>query len=244
VRQFVLKIGSPGFSPHLVIFDKDGTLIDFNYMWASWVTDLAQRLDSVTGLRISPSLFHSFGFDPASSRVSPDGPLATWSMSALKRLAIETMHYAGLDYNQAEKANQTVWRLPDPVKFARPLADLPRVFKTLSSGGVKTAIATSDDRAATEATLSGLGIAEYVDAVIGADDGLPTKPAPDVVLHLCHRLGIDPAQAVVAGDAVADLLMGRAAGVGLVVGVLSGVSSREILAPHADVLVSSVGELV
>ncbi len=41
-----------------------------------------------------------------------------------------------------------------------------------------------------------------------------------------------------------DLEMGRAAGVGLVVGVLSGVSPREMLSPHADVLLESVAELV
>jgi phosphoglycolate phosphatase-like HAD superfamily hydrolase len=40
------------------------------------------------------------------------------------------------------------------------------------------------------------------------------------------------------------LEMGRAAGVGLVVGVLSGVAPEALLAPQADVLVPSVAELV
>ena len=29
-----------------VLFDKDGTLIDFNAMWATWLIDLAGRLES------------------------------------------------------------------------------------------------------------------------------------------------------------------------------------------------------
>jgi phosphoglycolate phosphatase len=46
------------------------------------------------------------------------------------------------------------------------------------------------------------------------------------------------------GDNVAELHMGRAAGAGLVVGVLSGVSSAEILAPLADIVLPSVAGLV
>jgi phosphoglycolate phosphatase len=239
-----LKIGPPTFSPRLVIFDKDGTLIDFQYMWAAWIAQLAQRLEVASGLPVSTHLFTSFGFDPDSSRISHDGPLAVWSMAALRQLAVDILSDVGLARKSAESAVAAGWYTPDPVKFARPLADLPRLFGKLSAEGVKTAVATSDDRAATLATLGGLGIARYVAAVVGADDGLPTKPAPDMVLYLCRRLGIEPADSVVVGDAVADMMMGRAAGVGLTVGVLSGVGTREILAPFADVVVPSVGELV
>jgi phosphoglycolate phosphatase len=213
-------------------------------MWAEWITELAKRLEISSGLGITPALFGSFGFDPASSRVSPDGPLAVWSMAALSQLTVDRLCEAGLERGAAESAMVRAWYQPDPVKLARPLADLPRLFGKLSAAGVKTAVATSDDHSVTEATLAGLGIAQYVDAVVGADDGLPTKPAPDMVLHLCQTMQIAPAQSVIVGDAVADLLMGRSAGVRLAVGVLSGVSSREILAPYADILIPSVGELV
>jgi hypothetical protein len=40
-----------------------------------------------------------------------------------------------------------------------------------------------------------------------------------------------------------DLRMGRAAGVGLVVGVFSGLTPQDALAPHADVLLASVTDL-
>ena len=50
----------------------------------------------------------------------------------------------------------------------------------------KIAVATSEDRASTEATLSALAVTPLVDAMICADDGLPIKPEPDMVLHLCQ----------------------------------------------------------
>ncbi|MGH9204911.1 MAG: HAD family hydrolase, partial [Vicinamibacterales bacterium] len=60
----------------LIIFDKDGTLIDFDAMWGRWVTELARRAESVTQLPITNRLFHMMGFDPASGRVLADGRLA------------------------------------------------------------------------------------------------------------------------------------------------------------------------
>jgi len=43
------------------------------------------------------------------------------------------------------------------------------------------------------------------------EDG-PPKPAPDGVLHLCSRFGVEPAQALTVGDYKFDVLAGRAAG--------------------------------
>jgi len=73
---------------------------------------------------------------------------------------------------------------------------------------------------------------------------VPVKPAPDMVFALCRATGVAPAQCVVVGDSAADLQMGRAAGAGLVVGVLSGVSSAEVLKPYADGVIASVAELI
>jgi phosphoglycolate phosphatase len=127
---------------------------------------------------------------------------------------------------------------------ARPLTDLPALFNALRARGLKIAIATLDDRAPTEATLASLGVASLVDALACADDGLALKPAPDMVWAVCRITGVEPARAVVVGDAEMDLLMGRAAGVGLVVGVLSGLAPQDALAPHADVLLASVTEIM
>jgi phosphoglycolate phosphatase len=244
VERPILNIAGLDFDPRLIIFDKDGTLIDFHVMWGGWVVSLGRRLDFTSGVRISPRLYHSFGFDEASFHVAPDGPLAVSSMAALRSLTVDLIIGAGLERGAAERAVSDGWFAPDPVRLARPLADLPRIFDSLSANGIKTAVATSDDRTATEATLNELGIASFVDAITCADDGLPPKPAADMVQDLCRRLGLRPAQAVMVGDGAADLLMGRAAGAGLVVGVLSGVSSAESLAPLADVVIPSVGELV
>jgi phosphoglycolate phosphatase-like HAD superfamily hydrolase len=82
-----------------------------------------------------------------------------------------------------------------------------------------------------------------IDGLVCADDGVPAKPEPDMVLHVCAELGVSPAATMVVGDSPSDLRMGRAAGAGLVVGVLSGVGRRNELTPLADVIVPSVAAL-
>ena len=117
------------------------------------------------------------------------------------------------------------------------------MFGQLHSKGIKIGIATTDDRAPTQAMIEAFDIEEYISTMVCADDGIKAKPAPDMVLTICQRMGIEPSQVMVVGDTTADLKMGRAAGAGLVVGVLSGVSSARDLVTFADVLIESVDDL-
>jgi phosphoglycolate phosphatase len=232
-------------------------------MWATWLTDFAQRLefriehealrqsspvDQCSMLNaqcsISGRLFQAMDFDATAGRVLAGGRLAVEPMARLRELTVGVLREAGLSVAGAERVVKETWRAPDPAALARPLADLPALFTALRARGISIAVATSDDRAPTAATLASLGVAALVDAILGADEGLPNKPAPDMVLRLCRDLSVPPAQVVVVGDAVADMQMGRAAGAGLVVGVLSGLSPAALLAPHADVVIASVADLI
>jgi phosphoglycolate phosphatase-like HAD superfamily hydrolase len=228
----------------LIIFDKDGTLIDFDAMWGAWVTDLARRLESVAQFPITNRLFHMLGFDPVSGRVLADGRLAVTPMAILRGLTVDVLREAGLSSAVAEAATTAAWHEPDPVALAVPLTNLQSLFSALRHHNLKIAIATTDDRASTVATLAGLGVAPLVDALVCADDGVPVKPAPDMVLTLCRTLDVSPSHAAVVGDSTADLQMGRAAGAGLVVGVLSGVSDAPTLEPLADAILPSIADLV
>jgi phosphoglycolate phosphatase len=228
----------------LVVFDKDGTLIDFDRMWSGWSADLVRKVAAVAGEEVRSPLVDALGLDPDGERVIPGSPLAAWPMARLRDLAVTTLVAAGLTATEAEAAVARAWQPPDPVALAHPLADLAALFGAFRGRGLRVAIATSDDRAPTEATLAGLGIAELVDAIVCADDGLPVKPEPDTLLRLCSLLEVDASRTAMVGDSPADLAMGRAAGAGLVIGVLSGVGTQAELAPFADLVVGTVADLL
>ena len=67
-----------------VIFDKDGTLIDFHAMWGGWASQLGARLDDVIRRPVSPDVFATIGFDPTTGRVAPRGMLATGTMAGIE----------------------------------------------------------------------------------------------------------------------------------------------------------------
>jgi phosphoglycolate phosphatase len=227
----------------LVIFDKDGTIIEFAPMWSGWAVALVGGLTAATGRRIDGPLYAMLGVDPASGAILSGGGLAATPMARLRERTRDVLLATGVGEREADRALDEAWHAPDPVALARPLTDLPALFDGLRATGRRIAVATTDDRDPTERTLAALRIADRIDATVCADDGLAVKPAPDMVLHLCATLGVTPARTAVIGDTVADLRMGRAAGAGMVVGVLTGVGAHADLEPLADVVIASVGDL-
>ena len=239
-----VKPGGPDLAGiDLVVFDKDGTLIDFDVMWAGWTIGLAEALETAAGTPLAEPLFAAFGFRTDAGRAERGSPLGSHSMAELRAIAVATVERAGRTPAEAEGIVAETWRAPDPVGLAVPLADLRALFGALRTGGRRIAVATGDDRGPTLATLEVLGVASLVDAIACPDDGHPTKPDPGMFAHLCTTLGVPTARAAMIGDSTVDLEMARAAGAGLVVGVLSGVGSREELAPLADAIVDSVADL-
>jgi phosphoglycolate phosphatase len=228
----------------LVVFDKDGTLIDFDAMWSPWIVELTGRLEAATGVPLAARLYSELGFDPVAERTIAGGPLAVLPMGVLRRAIADVVVRTGLAEEPAHAAVDGAWFVPDPVTAARPLADLPALFTSLHATGRRIAVATSDDHAPTAQTLAALGIADLVDVLVGADDGVARKPAPDLVLHAARTLSVPLSRTAVVGDSLADLEMGRAAGAGRVIGVLSGVSASADLEPFADAVVDSVADLI
>jgi phosphoglycolate phosphatase len=226
----------------VVIFDKDGTLIDFHAMWGGWARTLGDRLDGTIRRPVSPDVYATVGFDPSTGRVAPGGLLATGTMAGIEETIATVLRRYCPSIAAARRATQAAWFLPDPTQ-AEPLADLSRLFGRLRDSGRRIAVVTTDDRAPTEATLRALGVRRHVEALVCGDDGFAMKPAPDPVVAVCHAFRSEPSRVLVVGDTPADLEMGRSAGAALVIGVRSGVAPTADLA-GADQVIDSVADLL
>jgi phosphoglycolate phosphatase len=227
----------------LVVFDKDGTLIEFDRMWRDWVADLGANLSAATGRPLVDQLFGLMGVDPVSGLIYPHGLLAATPMARLRELVVEALDDEGVAPEAAEAAVARSWHPPDPVALATPVTDLAALLDRLEMRGIRAAVATADDRGPTERTLAALGIADRFEVLACADDGHPNKPFPDPVLHIAAALEVALDRILVVGDAPADMRMGRAAGAARVVGVLTGVGDEAILAPLADLILPSIADL-
>ena len=229
----------------LAIFDKDGTLIEFHLMWSDWVGHLAAVLSKAHGAPLDQLVYSLMGVDRETGHVLPHGALAATPMARLRQALVDALVADGIAApDEAGRLVAGAWHSPDPVILARPITDIPALFAGLRARGIRIAMATSDDRDPTERTLAHLGVRGFFEALACADDGRPVKPHPAAVTWICETLGVAPARTAVVGDAPADLAMGRAAGVGLVVGVLTGASDRATLLGGADLVVASVADLL
>jgi phosphoglycolate phosphatase len=231
------------FDAQVIIFDKDGTLIDFDHMWGTWTLQLAERLETVTGLDAREALCSSYGYDMTRRKILLDGKLTCTPMWKLREMMVEVAGSLGLSKEASQAAVEKSWFVPDPVVLAKPFTEIHTLFSNIQARGIRVAIATTDDRGPTEAMLAAFGVSHLVDTMVCADDGITAKPAPDMVTTICRRLNVEVRNAVVIGDTIADMKMGRSAEAGFVIGVLSGVGLLEHLTPLADILIDTVDTL-
>jgi phosphoglycolate phosphatase len=118
----------------------------------------------------------------------------------------------------------------------------PGVEAVLDLGPPLRAVLTNKPGVFTRRILDGLGLSARFAKVIGGDEA-PRKPNPEGLLSICAALSVAPAEALMVGDSLVDLAVGRSAGV-RVCGVTWGHASREELgAEGPDFLAGNASEL-
>lgn len=232
-------------NPGLVVFDKDGTLIDFQMMWGSWTEQFAWRLEMVSKTQLREELFQALGYDYMNRRVFSGGALCCTPMRNLRNLAERVLEDSELRLtrDQAVEMVNGVWEMPDPVKSARPLTDLRTLFNTLRGMNMKIAVCTTDDNVAAVNTLKAFEVLDMVDCVVGGDDPIPSKPHAEQIYHICHKCGVAPHDTIMVGDTNTDMKLGRNSGCGLTIGVLDGASNIPDLAENADALIPNIDRI-
>jgi HAD superfamily hydrolase (TIGR01509 family) len=84
------------------------------------------------------------------------------------------------------------------------------------AGKLPMAVATGGTRAICSKTLEGVGLLEYFQAIVTADDVERGKPAPDIFLEAARRIGVAPNDCLAFEDADLGLQAARSAGMQVV----------------------------
>jgi phosphoglycolate phosphatase-like HAD superfamily hydrolase len=237
-------MGQVPFDADLVAFDKDGTLIDFEAMWGRLVVAWVERLAATeAGEALQQDLFASLGYDPQRQRTVPQSPLAIASTGQLQTIAAAVLYRHGISWTEAQDRALATYPSSADVSLAsliQPAGDVSGLLARLQAADIRVAVVTTDHRTETQETLRILGAAHLVDHLVCGDDGLLIKPAPDMLLAACKKLGVAPVRTAVVGDTVADLLMAQRAGAGFKAAVLTGAGDPAQLSAHADVILNSI----
>ena len=225
-----------------ILFDKDGTLVDFRATWVpayrGAAAELADRLGG--GAALARVLLGRQGYDTATGAFAADSILLWATNEAIAAAWAATPEIDGrIDVLEAVTRHfSDVERYPP-----RPVGDLPALLGRLRRRGLALGLATMDDVAIARAHAGCLGITGLLDFLVGADSGHGEKPGPGMALAFCAACGLRPEEVMVVGDTPADLTMARAAGCGSAVAVLTGATPARLLEQLADRVLASVQEL-
>lgn len=218
-----------------ILFDKDGTLFDFQKTWGGWAAKFLKDLS-----KGDASLFAALGeriqFDAENEEFHPSSPVIAGTpeegVSLIHPLLPDWSFEGLLEHSNTTAANA-------PLSQVVPLAPF---LDGLVSRGIILGVATNDSVSSARAHLSAVSVETKFNCIIGSDSGYGAKPGPGMCLGFVSETGADPKSTLMVGDSLHDLEAGRAAGM-TSVGVLTGLATQEDLAPYADHVLPDISYL-
>lgn len=221
-----------------LLFDKDGTFVDFAKTWngaTAQVIDALAQGDEAVAARLAEAIH----FDRAQSTLLRSSPFIAGSFGDLVPLWAQTLGAEaelGFDRRLVSLFHEASLQASVLVGAAREL------FASFKASGYLLGVVTNDSEASARAQCAKLGIDGFFEMIIGYDSGYGRKPEAGQVMAFLDRYQLQPHEAALIGDTFHDLDAARAAGV-VAIGVATGFFTIEEMAPHADHALASIGDL-
>lgn len=177
-----------------VLFDLDGTLVDTSAdLWAALGDTLAySRLPQIDYQVFLDSLH--FGIEGSIRHILhrlSSVPEATETLTILYK-----HRYAQINHRNS-----------------RLYAGVPKLLSEFKSAGLKLGICTNKESNFTLDLIAKLSISHYFDVVVGIDQIVEPKPAPEALTHAMALMGVSAHQSIFIGDSHLDAQASAAAGV-------------------------------
>jgi HAD superfamily hydrolase (TIGR01509 family) len=202
-----------------VVFDMDGLLLDTEVLWQRAEAELFRRHGADYTIADALAVMGT-SFDVTSRYFAERlGEPAERGAALVDELRVLML---------AELRREVAAR-PGAVELVERLRKL-----------IPLALASNSSRNLVDAALLTAGLTDAFDAIVTADDVEHAKPAPDLYLLACERLGVDPARALALEDTATGIAAAKAAGLACI----AVPQFAETDASAADRIIDSLEELL
>ncbi len=223
-----------------IVFDKDGTLLDFNQTWLPIYLHAA--LEFAEGdQQLADDLLTRHGYTATQARFIGGSLLAAGNNRQIAEAWADQIGKHSQVDEISQRLNQIFHDLG--ATHATAVSGLTKTLSRLRESGHRLGVATADSHQGIINTLQSFDVLQQFDFLAGYDSGHGVKPEAGMVLAFCEAMGFAVESVVVVGDNRHDIEMGRNAGAGLCVGVLTGTSTREDLEDIADIVFDDISAL-
>lgn len=176
-----------------VIFDMDGLLLDTETLWHEAESELFERHGAV------------FSWDDKMAVMGTSFDVTAGYFA--DRLGVPPDEGPGLVDEMIGLMHERVRRQVD----ARPGA-VELVARLRGLDGVRLGLASNSPRFLVDDALRTSGLSDAFETIVTADDVERSKPAPDIYVLACDRLGVEPSEAVALEDSPSGIAAAKAAG--------------------------------
>ena len=214
------------FEGKAVIFDKDGTLLDFH---ATWNEAIGSAFDLVADQNAKERAAELFGYDLAERRVLSHSAFISETSETTDNLIADLIDVATFKQTINEASQRNIVANKGATTALDALIDR----------GWKLAVATNDSESCAMDHVEALKWSHFFTSVKGFDSGHGSKPGPGMVLAAakeCNALG---GVYVMVGDSVHDILAGQAAGA-----ITVAIGQQSAALRLADMQIEELGELI
>ncbi len=218
-----------------IIFDKDGTLFDFQSSWGKSTFNFLQILsdgNSDTLIKLATAL----NFDPKKKLFFPESIFIAGTPN--ETIAVLQPIIPKKQYDDIFCAHLKCYADQKQV----PVKNLHKTLFKLQHDGYQMTVATNDLTDPSNKQLKDANIMQFFSTVLGSDSGYGSKPKPSQLIELQKRMGLKPHEIVMVGDSKHDMLAAKSAGFRSFA-VLTGVAGRKDLEPLSDVIFENISYL-
>ncbi len=212
-----IEINGTKYSPELILFDVDGTLVDDSHRYSSLGKARYTAFKENVSGRAAKQWARLAGVNPEDWKIDPTGPISKAPRRDDLAIAGAALYLEGFNWYDAREKAEKLYEIADELQAESFVPQLYEGVKEklveLHEAGFKLGIATNGVTSITEKMMEGLEINELFAVTVGADKVENSKPAPDMVIFGAKSVGAEPIMVVYVGDQPTDVRAANAAGV-------------------------------